>query len=536
MLKEGFLGIAAVAAALFSCACSDASKVQQRPNIVLITLDTLRADHLGCYGYHRNTSPEIDRFATSATLYRDAHTTAPWTLPSHASMFTGLYPFEHGARTYRLEQSEYPTDTDEGPTINRSAKGLELEVDTLAELLADAGYQTAAVIANTIYLKRRYGLAQGFDVYDLKFGQGFEINGRVFAWLAARDLARPFFLFINYMDVHPPYRVRPRPSLVEPSIPYSKELGRRIGENILKRNGEVRPEDLQLVNDWYDLAVAAVDEAVGRLLERVKRDGLFDDALIIIVSDHGEYLGEKDLSGHSKDVYEPAMAIPIIVKSPRQSESRVDERLVSLVHVPALIAAHTTALDAAKLPRRWPEPSVLGENHFSRLKDMINPYAHRFERSRVALYHDSHKYIHSTDGKHELYDLRTDAEENSNLVSSQPGRAASLRSLLEASLGARLGIDSIGEGTLSERDKSMTPEEMEQLESWATCDDPVWRLFDEQWKAFGRGGSFLYRRWLPRRSGSGRSKRYRSDLFRNAELCPRRLSGDQPTAGHPWEE
>jgi arylsulfatase A-like enzyme len=459
------IGAAAIgiALALGGCARNDAPSAIEQPNIVLITLDTLRADRLGCYGYHKNTSPKIDGFAEGATLYKNAHTTAPWTLPSHASMFTGLYPFEHGARTYRLKDSELPLDTDEAPTITHNVKGLEVEADTLAERLGISGYLTAAVMANTIFLKRRYGLAQGFDVYDLKFGPGLEINKRVFTWLAGRDRERPFFLFVNYMDVHAPYLARARSRLVDPAIPYSKELGRRIGENILKRDGEVRPGDLQLFSDWYDLAVATVDEAIGQLLERLKRDGLFDDALILIVSDHGEYLGEKDLSGHSKDVYEPTMAVPIIVKAPRQSESRVDERLVSLVHVPALIAAHTPALDADALPRSWPEPSVLGENHFSRLKDLIQPYAHRFKRSRIAVYRDSHKYIHSTDGKHELYDLRRDAHERSNLVSSQPERVAAFRRLLEETLGAK-GIDSIGAGSLSEQEKGLTQDEVEQLE------------------------------------------------------------------------
>lgn len=462
--RYSLVGALVAATALLGCACSDAPTLPERPNIVLITLDTLRADHLGCYGYDRNTSPVLDRFAARATLYRNAHATAPWTLPSHASLFTGLYPFEHGARTYRLKESELPVDAGDGPTIKHNIKGLGLEVDTLAERLGLAGYQTAAVMANMLFLKPRFGLDQGFDSYDLKRGRATAINRRVFDWLEQHDRTKPFFLFINYMDTHEPLNAQPRPGLVEPALPYSLDVERRIGEDILKRNGEARPEDLQLVIDWYDLAVASLDEEMGRLFERMKHDGLFDDTLIIIVSDHGEYFGERDLSGHSKDVYEPAMAIPFIVKAPRQSVGQIEERLVSLVHVPTIVASHTAALAAAELPRTWPEPFVLGENHFSRLKDLINPYAFRFQRSRIALYQGSVKYIYSSDGSHELYDLRRDTQERFNLVSSQPEQAALLRSLLEESLGAGYRLDSFGEGTLSEQDKGLTPEEVEQLE------------------------------------------------------------------------
>jgi arylsulfatase A-like enzyme len=455
--------VVSVAVSLGSFACSGVSKLPERPNIVLISLDTLRADRLGCYGYHRDTSPMIDRFAGHATLYASAHTTAPWTLPSHASLFTGLYPFEHGARTYGLDEDELHAADDDDAVFHHNARGLGQSANTLAERLALAGYQTAAVVANTIYLKRRYGVSQGFEVYDLKPGPGPEINERVFQWLEGRDSTRPFFLFINYMDVHAPYNAHPRPSLVEPALPYSAALGRRIGERSLMRDAEMDPADRQLLSDWYDLAVAALDDAVGLLLDRVKRDGIFDDALIIIISDHGEYLGEKDLSGHSKDVYEPTMAVPLIIKAPRQFEKQVDERLVSLVHVPALIAAHTSALDVEDLPRGWPEASLLGENHFSRLKDLLNPYAHRFNRSRIALYRDSHKYIHSTDGEHELYDLTRDPHEHLNLASTQPERLEPFTKLSKETLGAKLEIDSIGGGSLSEREKELTPDEVEQL-------------------------------------------------------------------------
>jgi len=459
------IGIAAgVWIALAGCSRSDESVPPERPNIVLITLDTLRADHLGCYGYPRNTSPAIDRFAAQATLYKSARTTAPWTLPSHASMFTGLYPFQHGARTYRLSDRELPAAEGDTTTIHHNAKGLASEFETLAERLALAGYQTAAVMANTIYLKKRYGLSQGFDSYDLKRGPASAINQRVLAWLDARDRARPFFLFINYMDTHSPYNALPRPSLVTPTAAHDTRLERRIGENILRNDGELQPGQLQLVVDWYDLAVAYLDEQIGNLFERMKHDGLFDDTLIIVASDHGEYFGEKHLSGHSKDVYEPAMAVPLIVKAPGQETGGVEERLVSLVHVPALVAAHTLAIDADALPRSWPEPFVIGENHYSRLKDLISPYAHRFERSRIALYRGSDKYIHSTDGENELYDLTTDANENSNLLASEPQRAAALGLLLRETLGAQLGLDSIGDGALDAQDKELTPDEVEQLE------------------------------------------------------------------------
>jgi hypothetical protein len=188
--------------ALAACA-PDAPRPEPKapPNVVLLTLDTVRADHLGCYGYSRATSPRLDAFARGATLYRRSFSSAPWTLPSHASLFTGRYSFEHGARNLRSR--------DPGRSFSALAPGHY----TLAEALKERGYATAAFVANTGLLSRRCGVNQGFDVYQTRRLPAREINAAGLEFMR-KARKRPFFLFLNYMEAHRPYDARPRPGLL----------------------------------------------------------------------------------------------------------------------------------------------------------------------------------------------------------------------------------------------------------------------------------------------------------------------------------
>lgn len=396
-----------------------------------MVLDTLRADHLSCYGCARTTSPTIDAFAKDATLYRDCVSTAPWTLPGHASLFAGKYPFEHGAYTVLTQDPRMP-----------DGRPLPVAHLTLAEFLRAEGFETAAFVANALYCGPWTQLDQGFDRYFVRHMYAEAMLPRVFTWLEHRGAA-PFFLFLNFMDTHQPYNVSPRPGFIAPPAdPYTLGLARRFDRLVLPANQPVPERLRQKIIDQYDTAVANVDEQIGRLIAKLKALDLFENTVIVVTSDHGQYFGEHFLTGHSKDVYQPAMWVPLIVKAPGQKHGRFVETRVSLAMVPNLICTHLPGPVAARARESFPEAIgaevIIGENYYTRRKDLIGkPWSARFNRVRRAVFEGRHKYIHSSDGRHELYDLAADPGETRNLLDSEPEVAARLAETLKQFLSRR---------------------------------------------------------------------------------------------------
>ncbi|QDU66056.1 sulfatase [Engelhardtia mirabilis] len=405
----GAWGLAAAALA----ACGGSSEPSP-PNVIVIVADTLRSDHLSTYGYDVATSPRLDALAARATVYETARSTAPWTLPSHASLFTGLLPLQHGAHTVAIER----------PGSN--ARGLDERAVTLAEVLGEAGYRTFGVAANGAFLKPKYGLAQGFDEWTVREEPAGQLEAQVFEFLAQPGDG-PFLLFLNYMDTHRPYNSVERPGLLP------RPVGRRSAQLLRDLYGPVltgtEPRDserLRQLIDQYDTSIANLDEALGRLFDELERLELFDDAVLVFTSDHGEYFGEHDLIEHSKDVYEPALRVPLIFKAPGQ---RVPARIadpISIAHVPALIfeqlgdALRATARERAPALLLGPVEAgarlVVAENYLSRSKDLFDErFGARFQRVRRVLYADGLKLIRSSDGDHELYDVRADPAEARDL-------------------------------------------------------------------------------------------------------------------------
>ena len=296
------------------------------PSAILIVLDTARADRMGMYGYEHDTTPRLDAFANDeATRYDSARSTAPWTLPSHASLFTGLYPAVHGVT---IPRSDAPVDPDAKPTANqREAWGqpntLSPEIPTLAERLRSRGVQTAAIVSNRM-LGAWTGLDRGFEHYDDRKGaavgryQAFaplrgrpelaghtpyrdarEMTDVTLAWLDDERRANsPFFLFLNYMDVHNPYR---------PPPPFDTAFSDEQPRNRL------RPEP-ELWSVLYDRELAYLDSEIGRLLDGLRARGLFEDTLIVITSDHGEAFGEHGTWIHGWSLHEEVVRVPLIVK------------------------------------------------------------------------------------------------------------------------------------------------------------------------------------------------------------------------------
>lgn len=415
------LGLASVLVGIQGCGSDDGGDAASGPpsgpprgaatnKILFLSLDTLRADHLSLYGYERPTSPAIEAFAGRSTLYTRALATAPWTLPSHASMFTGLYPVEHGAHTWPL------VDEDVEREAGNNVGSLAERFTTLAEVLEDAGYATGAVVANLAYMDECFGMAQGFQHYDQKRGAVKAVSARALDWLSEHQDG-PFFLFVNFMDTHRPYNSRPRPGFGDPTA--DKNALKRAAPYILDPERTVPPELLATVIEQYDTAIANLDEGLGELFDELRARGLFDDMLIVVTSDHGEYLGEKDLIEHSKDVHQPVLHVPLIVKVPGQTVGAVDEEWISHVHLPALVLAYVDLGEGVETPTEflahWPRGRVFSENYYSRIKDLRARWGARFDRVRRVIVEGDLKFIDSSDGAHELYDLGRDPGEDTNL-------------------------------------------------------------------------------------------------------------------------
>jgi len=431
-------------------ACSGGSEPEARPNVLIIVMDTVRADHLGAYGYPRPLTPNLDALSSQSSRFTRARATAPWTLPSHASLFTGLYPSEHGLHSVLIDAMASVTP---GGATQDNVLPMDPGLPTLAELLSRAGYQTAAFVANS-HLQPVYGLSRGFDTWELVDGNADVVNERVFRWLEVAG-QHSFFLFLNYMDAHNPYNPRPRPDLFEEPLPTtSASTMARLYLSILGK-GRVPRGQLRLLIDLYDRGLANLDHELGQLFAHLRARGLWDDLLLVVTSDHGEYFGEHDLIAHSKDVYEPVMAIPLLIKTPGQREGRVRDDWVSLAQVPALVLEHTPGLAPESLGPTRSDGVIVAENYYTRLKDLLSPWGDRFRRIRQVLYEGDWKLIRSSDGEHELYYLVPDPGESRNVIGEQAPRAEAMM----GTLARELGTDAF-DG--SEREPVTIPEEVSE--------------------------------------------------------------------------
>jgi arylsulfatase A-like enzyme len=284
---------------------------------MLIVIDTLRADHLSVYGYHRRTSPSLDRLARHAVVYSRAISVGTWTIPSHASMFTGLLPMTHGA--YRAVGSQWSLATPLAP-----------EIITVAERLATAGYQTAAFVGNDTYLHPIFGLDQGFKLYETRgLWRADRVTRRAIRWLE-RHYEQPFFLFLNYLDPHEPYAA---PAPYDHAFPGRRDGMRNLAHRVRDEGRAPTAEELEHCVSQYDGDILYTDHHLGRLLERLRDLGRYRDALIIVTSDHGELLGEHGRLGHGTFPYDDVVRVPLIVKYPGQTEGRIEDRPVSTVDV-----------------------------------------------------------------------------------------------------------------------------------------------------------------------------------------------------------
>jgi arylsulfatase A-like enzyme len=304
LLKYGIYGglVAGLSPGLWLGGCSK----KRRPNIILITLDTTRAYHLSCYGYHRQTSPNLDRLANESVLYTKAIAPSSWTLPSHASLFTGKFTSSHGAQ-YDPEGPLYLTDGLRGPDSWQKfrARGLAKNEMTLADILKGEGYITGAVLGGP-WLKKVFGLSKGFDFYDDR--EISTLNGRLARQVTDSALkwiekyrTKEFFLFMNYFDPHTPY-MAPE-GFARAFLPKGTDLGRR------------RPT-IEENKALYDAEILYMDHYFGKFLQKLKAWNLYENSMIIVTADHGELLGEHGKYEHGQYLYQEEIHVPLIIKFP----------------------------------------------------------------------------------------------------------------------------------------------------------------------------------------------------------------------------
>jgi len=424
------------------------------PNVLLLILDTVRAKSLGLYGGAAWISPEIDAFAADAITFDRAISTAPWTLPSHASMFTGRWPHELSVGwTSPLDDAE----------------------PTLAEALSAEGYATGGFVANLSYASRQYGLQRGFAHYEdfpispgqmviatslgralttssllrsrldnhelLNRKSAGEVNQDLLEWIDGRG-NRPFFAFLNYFDAHEPYE--PPRELRERVAPGYRRLGVGHRHNLLrgvnagrldkwKTPADVAPKELAL----YEAAINSIDVEIGRLLDELGRRGLLDRTLVILTSDHGEQMGEHGLWDHMQSLYQPVTHVPLVIRPPGGVERLRVEGAVSLRDLPATVMDVALSRPAAfpgyslaplwgTDPDRTRTPRSLGVAELERglVERQWYPIAPGLEMQSITS--GTLFYICNPDATEELYDLATDPAETRNLVGTEAGDQAVL--------------------------------------------------------------------------------------------------------------
>jgi arylsulfatase A-like enzyme/Tfp pilus assembly protein PilF len=384
-----------------------AATSRPRLNVLLVTLDTTRADHIGCYGYLRAQTPRLDRLAAEGARFADASSPVPVTLAAHASLFTGLYPFEHGVRG---NGDFYLAD----------------RFDTLATRLRAAGYRTAAFVSAFV-LDRRYGLGRGFDLYDDRTDvaprhvvdldaerRGDHTLAVLAHWLdtSSRDRAAPFFAWLHLYDPHTPY---------SPPAPFAERFA----------------------GAPYDGEIAFDDTLVGSVLDKLGDLGLRETTLVVVVGDHGESLGDHGENTHSMFVYESAIRVPLViwgrgvvrpgtvVREPVRLTD-VAPTILELVGEKPLVTRSGRSLVPALEGRPLPAEPLYAET--------LTPQLTMNWAMLRSIRDDRWKFVDAP--RREMYDLRRDPGERANLAADQPQKAGALAALLARVAGS-------GQGALS---------------------------------------------------------------------------------------
>lgn len=396
-------------AGLLSAACGDAPGA--RPNVLLISADTLRWDHVGANGYGRNTTPNLDRLARAGVNHREAYAHAPNTAPSHTSVLSSLYPTAHGVFNH-------------GQTLDE-------DVLTMPEAFRDAGWATAAFTQLNGPTYR-----QGFDHYvflesPYDKGKGLGDLAPVIQWVRERE-GEPFFLFLHSYDVHLPYNPPQRyidrwapdyDGLLPPAILRTHVDRINAGEL------EMTERDYQYILDLYDAELVRYDEILGQLFDALRQLGVFEDTIVVLFSDHGEEFGEHGQWGrHSHTLYNELLRTPLIFSGPGVPATNIQAPVGNVDIAPTLLE-----LAGVSIPDTFMGSSLLplwaGEE-----RERRKVFAEKFDLRTIVW--AGYKYY--SDGK--LYDLEADPTEQVDVAADNPGVVARMQRALDDWLGELLTL------------------------------------------------------------------------------------------------
>ncbi|MGH7502341.1 MAG: sulfatase-like hydrolase/transferase [Longimicrobiales bacterium] len=405
------------------------------PNVLFVIWDTVRAESLSLYGHARRTTPNLERLASRGVLFTKAISTSPWTLPAHASMFTGRLPHETSVAWYA------PLD---GSHV------------TIAEQLRDRGWVTGGFAANPLYVDREHGLARGFAHFEdyrvtpgqimvasslggriLRGAGGWtpgllrtllghhhkfigrkwadQVNAALLAWLDEREAERPFFAFLNYFDAHLPYDPPPPFDTIFGPARRETSFAERLQRVLERRDKWDLPEDdIAAEIRAYEASIAYLDDRLGLLLDSLQARGVLDNTLVIVTSDHGEEFGEHGMFEHGGNLYFEQIHVPLVLSLPGHlPEGLVIEAPVSTRELAATIDAIAQSSPVSSLPgppltRFW---TVAGNHAIPVLAELV-PGREPGHRMTTVLA-EGFQFIRNPDGTSELYDLASDwAEQN----------------------------------------------------------------------------------------------------------------------------
>ncbi len=400
---------------LLSIVCSVfvVSSFLHSTNIIIIAVDTLRADHLSCYGYPRNTSPNIDKFAKDSVKFNSCYTPVPKTGPAFTSMLSSLPPYKHGAK--------------------RNGLSLFDHVKLLPEILREHEYYSSAFVSIWSLRDKLCGLGSRFDSYTEVFnrkmwaglvsseGKAPKVNKAVFNWLG-RNSGKKFFLWVHYTEPHLPYV-------------YHKKFD--FGYNVVYPSFYAKGSNFRKIKQ-YDTEVSYVDHYIGELIEKIKELGLYEDSLIIFVADHGEGFGEHNYYGHGRILYNSTLHIPLIVKLPGNADSNsAVERNVSLMDVaPSILSCVNIPVPEEMEGEDLFEPTSSNRVFYfetyggSTLFKRGEEFRLNVDPIKFGMLKDGFKLIFGK--KYEAYDVGKDKFELNNIYKNPDEKMNALSDLLKA--------------------------------------------------------------------------------------------------------
>lgn len=394
---------------------AQSKKPGAKPNVIIVLIDALRADQLGCYGNSRNTSPAIDAFSRDAVMFEHAISQSTFTKTSISSLFTSQFPYQTGVYWGNLRDTSGHITSD----VLRSSE------TTLAEVLRARGYLTMAWVQNS-NLRSFMGFAQGFVSYNDQQGRAKWINRRFFHFLSGAGQSYPFFAYLHYIDLHDPYRPAPPFNTMfgtyDPNVYAGVDFNNwgDVLQAIRDGKKKLSKAAVEQLRAYYDGLIRETDGHFADLVARLKRQGLYDNSLIIVTADHGDGFMEHGFISHSTIPYDELLHVPLIVKFPHQrfAGRKVTPQVRLIDVMPTIIdevrAKKPNTMSGCSLMPLLEEPQQQAQwiQHCGySISEIAVPGAYPVVAVRTAHF----KYIHFERRQDEFYDLDTDPGEHHNL-------------------------------------------------------------------------------------------------------------------------